>query len=228
MREVSLKELVETGAYFGHQVKRWNPKIAHYLYGQREGIHIFDLSKTKVLLEDALKFVKKEAQEGKTFLFVGTKRQVKDKIKEVAQKTKSFFVNERFLGGTFTNFEQIKKTVKSLTDLKSSFEKKEFENRTKKEKLLIQRKIERMERFLGGLVGMEKLPDVLVIVDIKKEKTALKEAIEKNVKTVAVVDSNSDPTLVDYPIPMNDDSTKALDYVLDLIKDAILEGKSKK
>jgi small subunit ribosomal protein S2 len=224
MTDISLKKLIEAGAHFGHQTKRWNPKMEQYLYGEREGVHIFDLIKTKKLLEEALDFVKKAAREKKTILFVGTKKQVKDKIEEVAKATNSFYVRERWLGGTITNFAQIKKTVKKLTDLKKGFESGEYKDRTKKERLLLNREIQRLEKFLGGLVGMDEIPDILVVVDIKREVTAIKEALAKNVPTVAIVDTNCDPTLVDYPIPMNDDASRALEYVLDLFKEAINKG----
>lgn len=225
MREVSLEELVSTGAHFGHQVKRWNPKIKPFIYSEKDGVHIFDLIKTKEMLESALEHLKKKAKEGKVILFVGTKKQVKEKIKEVANKTGSFYVNERWLGGILTNFDQIKKSTQKLKDLKTSLQGGEFNNRTKKERLLIQREIERLERFFGGMVGLDTLPDILIVVDIKREATAIKEANKKGVETIAIVDSNADPNLVDYPIPMNDDASKALDYVLELMKEAILEGR---
>lgn len=225
MTDISLKKLIEAGAHFGHQTKRWNPKMEQYLYGEKEGVHIFDLIKTKKLLEEALEFLKDTSKEKKTILFVGTKKQAKDKIKEVAKASGSFYINERWPGGIITNFQQIKKTVSKLNDLKKGFEAGEFKDRTKKEKLLIDREIQRLERFFGGIVGMGKVPDVLVIIDVKRESTAVKEAIAKDVTTVAVVDSNCDPTDIDYPIPMNDDASRAIEYVLDLFKEAIEEGK---
>ncbi len=224
--KVSLEKLVETGAHFGHQTKRWNPKMAPYLYGEKEGVYIFDLIKTKGCLEEALEFMEKSVKEGKVILFVGTKKQVKDKVKEVALATNSFFVNERWLGGILTNFSQMKKTIQKLTDLKRDFNSGVYENRTKKEKLLIEREIQRLDRFFGGLVGMNNIPDILFIIDIKREATAVKEAQSVGVKTVAIVDSNCNPSLVNYPIPMNDDASKALEYVLDLFKEAIERGKA--
>lgn len=225
MIDISLKKLIESGAHFGHQTKRWNPKMETYLYGEKEGVHIFDLIKTKELLSEALEFLNKASKEGKLILFVGTKKQVKEKIKKVAQATESFYINERWLGGIITNFSQVKKTTANLTDLKKGFESGEYKNRTKKERLLIEREIQKMEKFFGGLVGMSRIPEVLVVVDIKREKTAVKEALLKEVPTVAVVDSNCDPTYIDYPIPMNDDATRALEYVLDLFGEAIEKGK---
>ncbi|MFC1600491.1 30S ribosomal protein S2 [Patescibacteria group bacterium] len=228
MIDISLKKLIEAGAHFGHQTKRWNPKMEEFLYGEKEGVHIFDLIKTKELLEEALDFVKKSVKGKKTILFVGTKKQVKDKIVEVAKVTDSFYVKERWLGGTITNFGQIKKTAQKLTDLKKGFESGEYKDRTKKEKLLLKREIQKLEKFLSGLVGMEETPDVLVIFDIKRELTAVKEAMAKNIPTVAIVDSNCDPTPIDYPIPMNDDASRALEYVLDLFKETILDAKKAK
>jgi small subunit ribosomal protein S2 len=228
MSDVSLKTLIESGAHFGHQTKRWNPKMEEFLYGEKEGVHIFDLIKTKELLTEALDFLKTTAKEKKTILFVGTKKQVKEKIIEVARETESFYVNERWLGGILTNFSQIKITTSKLTEMRKGFESGEYKDRTKKERLLIDREIQKMEKFFGGLVGMTQIPDVLVIIDVKRESTAVKEAIAKGVETVAVVDSNSDPTNIDYPIPMNDDASRAVEYVMDLFKEAIDEGRGKK
>ena len=193
-KAVSLEELLEAGAHFGHQSRRWNPKMAPYLYGVVEGIHIFDLPKTKAALEEALGALTEAASAGKVILLLGTKKQVKDKIIEVGQATDCPYVSERWLGGTLTNFEQMKRTI---------------------------------ERFLGGISSLKALPDVLFVVDTHKEKGAIKEAVKSKIETVGIVDSNADPMVVDYPIPMNDDASKALSYVLDLVKEAILEGKKK-
>lgn len=223
--KISLEELVKTGAHFGHQTKKWNPKIEPFLYGEKDGVHIFDLTKTKEALEEALEFLKKSSKEGKKILFVGTKKQCKEKVKEIAKSVGEFYVNERFLGGTLTNFEQIKKSVKKLSELKEKLSAGEFDKYTKRERLLVEREVARLERFFGGISGIEKLPDILVIIDIRREMGAVKEARMKGITTIAIVDSNCDPTLVDYPIPMNDDATKAISYVLDLIAQAIMEGK---
>jgi len=228
MAKVSLKDLIESGAHFGHQSKRWNPKMEEYIYGEKEGVHIFDLTKTKEKLDEALDFLKKSAQEGKKILLVGTKKQAKEKVEATAKSAGIFYVNERWLGGTLTNFEQIKKSLRRMDKLKKGLESGEFADRTKKERLLIDRDIKRLERFFGGMVGLEDLPDVLVIIDVKREHTALSEAEMKGLTTVALVDTNSDPTGVDYPIPMNDDASKALEYVLGLVAEAISEGKGKK
>lgn len=223
--QVSLKDLIESGAHFGHQVRRWNPKAREFLYGEKEGVHIFDLTKTKPLIEEALQVLTRTASEGKTILFVGTKKQAKEEVAKKAKEAGVYYINERWLGGTLTNFEQIKKSLRRMNEIKTGLEKNEFTKYTKKERLLLDRERERLERFFGGINGMPNIPDLLVVIDIKREKIAIKEARARDVEVVAVVDSNSDPSEVDYPIPMNDDASKALEYILGLMKDAILEGK---
>jgi small subunit ribosomal protein S2 len=224
---VSLKELVEAGAHFGHQSRRWNPKIREYIYTVEDGSHLFDLTKTKEKLEEALAFLTKEASEGKTILFVGTKKQAKVKTKEIAKEIGMPYVTERWLGGILTNFDQIRNSIKKLADMKKKKEEGEYKKYTKKERILIDREIDRLERFFGGMSFLNEKPDVLVIIDTKKEAGAVKEATKEGVEVVGVVDSNSDPTLVDYPVPMNDDATKAIDYVMGLFAKAIMEGKKK-
>lgn len=226
--QISLQTLLESGAHFGHQSRRWNPKIEPFIYGVQEGVHVFDLTKTKEKLEEALDFLKKTSNEGKTILFLGSKKQAKTKTKEIAEEVGAPYVNERWLGGTLTNFEQMRRSCKKLADMKTKRSAGEYKRFTKKERLLIDREIERLERFFGGVVGMEALPDVLVVVDIKREHAAVSEAKKTKVATVGIVDSNSDPSQVDYPIPMNDDATRAVEYVLELFKKAILEGKKTK
>jgi small subunit ribosomal protein S2 len=225
--KISLEKLIQGGAHFGHQVRRWNPKMEEYLYGSQKNVHLFDLTKTKTCLENALTEIKKVTKEGKNILIVGTKKQIKDKVKDVANECGAFYVNERWLGGTLTNFEQIKKSTVRLEKMKESMATGVYEKYTKKEKLLLEREMRRLERYFSGIKEMDKIPDLLIIFDIRKEKGAVKEANFKGVETVAVVDTNCDPTLVDYPIPMNDDAKKALEYVLDLISEAIMEGKGK-
>jgi len=225
--KISLEKLLEAGAHFGHQARRWNPKMSSYLYGVEEGIHIFDLPKTKIALEEALEVLTKAAAEGKVILLLGTKKQVKDKIIEVGKETGCPYVSERWLGGTLSNFEQIKRTIDKLADMKVKMAAGDYAKFTKKERLLIERDIARMDRFLGGITQLEKLPDILFIVDTHKEKGAVREATKAKIETVGIVDTNADPTLVDYPIPMNDDASKALDYVMDLVKDAIIAGQKK-
>jgi small subunit ribosomal protein S2 len=225
--KVSAEELLERGAHFGHQVRRWNPKMKNYIYGEDGGVHLFDLIKTKKALEEVLEILRKASKEGKKIVFVGTKKQAKDLVADIAKNTGSFFVNERWLGGTLTNFPQIKKSLKKLEKLREDKESGAFSEYTKRERLLIDREIERLERFFGGLKGMEELPDFLVVVDAKKEKGACLEAKMKGVRVIGIVDTNSDPELVDWVVPMNDDATKALEYVFGLMQDALLDGKKK-
>lgn len=225
--KISLQKLIESGAHFGHQSKRWNPKMKPYLYGIQEGVHVFDLVKTKKALEEALELLVKTSKQGKSILILGTKKQARDKIKEVGIETGCFYVYERWLGGTLTNFDQIKKSIRKLAEMKEKMAAGEYKQFTKKERLLIDREIARLERFFGGIAEMKDLPDLLVIVDTKREHAAVKEALMKNVTTIGIVDSNSDPTKVDCPIPMNDDATRAIDYVLSLVGEAIMEGKRK-
>ena len=224
---VSLEELVKSGAHFGHQSRRWNPRMAEFLYGEKDGIHIFDLTKTKQKIEEALDVIKDAAKSGKTILFIGTKKQVKDYLVTTAKATNSYYINERWLGGTLSNFEQIKKSVRKLADLKKGLAVGEFNDYTKKERLLLEREMLRLERIVGGLAGIEKRPELLVIVDTKKESSVIKEARRLKVPMVGISDSNANPDDADYVIPMNDDATKALEYVLDLMRDAIFEGQGK-
>ena len=219
--DISLEGLLEAGAHFGHQTKRWNPKMEEYLYGSDQGVHIFDLVKTKTALEEALEFLKSLVKEGKKVLILGTKKQIKEKVREIAEATGMPFVDERWLGGTISNFGQIQKSLKKMEDWKAKMAAGEFNKYTKKERLLIEREIARLERFFGGLKGMTKVPDALFIVDTKKEAGAVREASRFGVKIVGIVDSNADPDDIDYPIPMNDDAARAVNFVLDLVKTAL-------
>lgn len=219
--DINLEKLLEAGAHFGHQAKRWNPKMAQYLYGVQDGVHVFDLVKTKEALEAALKAVKEAKKEGKVILFIGTKKQAQEKIKELAEASNSPYVNQRFLGGTFTNFNEIKKSIRKLSEMKDKMKKGEYASFTKKEKLLIAREIADLEKKFSGIANLDKVPDLVVIVDTHREKGAVLESRRLGIKIIGIVDSNSDPTLIDYPIPMNDDAGKALDYVLDLFKGAL-------
>ena len=223
--KVSLEELLESGAHFGHQVRRWNPKVKEFVFGEQEGVHVFDLVKTKESLEAALDVITKASKEGKTILLLATKKQAKDKALEVAKETGISLVSERWLGGTITNFNQIKKSLDKLADMKVKFSTGYYAKYTKKERLLIEREITRLERFFGGITNLRDKPDIMIVVDIRKEITAIREANRKGITTIGIVDTNSDPNMVDYPIPMNDDATKALALVLEYIKEAILEGK---
>jgi len=224
---VSLEELMDAGAHFGHQTKRWNPKMEEYLYGQEGGVHIFDLIKTKALIEEALEFLAKSAKEGKKILILGTKKQIKDKVAEVAEKVSAPYVNERWLGGTISNFGQMKRSIDKMEEMKESLANGTYNKYTKKERLLIDREITRLEKFFGGIKTLTGVPDVLFVIDTKREAAAVYEANGRKIPVVGVVDSNADPDLVDYPIPMNDDASKAMEYILNLVGQAIGGEKEK-
>lgn len=230
MAKVSLDDLLNAGAHFGHQSRRWNPKMQEFLYGEDAGVHVFDLTKTKPLLEEALEYLTSAVSSGKSVLLLGTKKQIKEKVREIAEATGMPYVNERWLGGTFSNFEQMKRSLKKMEEMKDNMATGVYNKYTKKERLLIEREITRLERFFGGVKNIKDVPSVLFVIDTKREHGAVREANAKKVPVVGIVDSNADPDLVDYVIPMNDDASKALEYVLELVKEAILEGtkKSKK
>lgn len=219
--KISLEDLLNAGAHFGHQTKRWNPKMEEYLYGSENGVHVFDLVKTKTALEEALEFLVKAKKEGKSILILGTKKQIKDKVAEVATEIGLPYVNERWLGGTLSNFEMIKRSIKKLAEMQDNKLAGFYNKYTKKERLLIDREITRLERFFGGVKTLTKLPDILFVIDTKREASAIREASRSKVIIVGVVDSNSDPDDVDYVIPMNDDASKALEYVLELLKETL-------
>lgn len=221
---ISLEDLLESGAHFGHQVKRWNPKIKEYVYGEEQGVHIFDLVKTKESLEIALTEITKAVKEGRSVLLLACKKQAKDKALEIYQETGISVITERWIGGTITNFSQIKKSIDKLADIKEKLASGFYAKYTKKERLLVEREKDRLERFFGGIANLKSIPDILIVVDIKKETTAISEAGRKGITTVGIVDTNSDPNKVTFPIPMNDDATKALNLVLEYIKQAINEG----
>jgi small subunit ribosomal protein S2 len=202
--------------------------MAEYLYGQENGVHIFDLTKVKPMIEEALDFLTRSVKEGKTVLILGTKKQVKDKVIEVAERVGVPFVNERWLGGTISNFPQMQRSLKKMEEMRTNMASGFYNKYTKKERLLIDREIARLERFFGGIETLTNVPDVLFVVDTKREAGAVHEANERKVPVVGIVDSNSDPDLIDYPIPMNDDASKALEYILDLVGEAIEQGKSVK
>ena len=225
MKSVTLEQLLEVGAHFGHQSRRWNPRMAPYLYGVQGGVHLFDLVKTKKGLEDACEFVEKLTREGGEIIFVGTKRQAADIIREEAKRVGAPYVAQRWLGGTITNWEQIRKSIRQLVKMREDKAAGGFNKYTKKEQLLLDRKITRFERFLEGLVNLEKTPDALFIVDVKTELPAVKEARMKGIPVVAVADSNVDPTMVDYVIPGNDDAIKSVKLLVTYIADAYEKGK---
>ncbi|MBM3205545.1 30S ribosomal protein S2 [Candidatus Shapirobacteria bacterium] len=222
--KIELKDLLDAGSHFGHQSQRWNPKMAPFLYGVRDGVHIFDLAKTKECLEKAAHFVKEITSQGGKIIFVGTKRQAKAIIREEAQKAKMPFIDERWLGGTITNWDNLKKSIQKLHDLKEQKAQGELKKYTKKENILIDREIARLERFFGGLADLSELPAAIFVVDVKKEHTALKEAARKGVKVVAMVDSNSEPDLVDWIIPANDDAVGSIKMIVGVIAQAAAQG----
>lgn len=226
--KIELKDLLDAGCHFGHQSQRWNPKMDAYLYGVRDGVHIFDLAKTKEGLEKAADFVKNLVASGGQIIFVGTKRQAQAIIKEEALRVGMPFVAERWLGGLLTNFEVIKKSIDKLEDLKAQKASGELKKYTKKENILIDREIARLERFFGGLVDLEELPAALFVVDVKKEQSALREAVRKEIPVVAVVDSNTDPDLVDWVIPANDDAIGSIKLIVSVMSQAVLAGKKEK
>lgn len=226
--KISLEELLESGAHFGHQTKRWNPKMEEYLYGQENGVHVFDLTKTKPMIEEALAFLTKMVAEGKTVVLVGTKKQIKEKVREVATEIGLPYINERWLGGIISNFPQMQKSLRKMEEMKENMVTGAYNKYTKKERLLIDREITRLERFFDGIKTLTAIPDALFIIDTKREHGAVREANARKVPVIGIVDSNSDPDGIDYPIPMNDDASKALEYILGLVKEAVLEGQKKK
>ena len=223
--KISPEELLEAGAHYGHQARRWNPKMAPYLYGIENGVHVFDLIKTKEALEKALDFLTESVKAGKVVLLLGAKKQTQEIIAQIGKETGLPYISERWLGGTLTNFEQIRKSIKRLSEMKEKMASGEYNKYTKKERLLLDREIERLKKLFGGLSTLEKMPDVLFVVDTHRETAAIKEALKAKITTVGIVDSNSDPSIIDYPIPMNDDASKALELVLNWVKEALLEGK---
>jgi len=224
MSQFTMKQLLEAGVHFGHQTRRWNPKMAPYIFGSRNGIHIIDLQKTLRLANEAYAFMTELAAAGGKVLFVGTKRQARDAIKEEALRAGQFYVNHRWLGGTLTNFATVQQSVRKMKDLQRKKEEGVFELLTKKEALHLQRELDKLERSLGGIKDMITLPDCLFVIDVRKEELAVKEAKKLGIPVVAVVDSNCDPSDIDYVIPGNDDAIRAVRLFCSKIADALLEG----
>lgn len=219
-----LEEMLEAGLHFGHQKRRWHPKIASYLFEGSGKMHIFDLPKTREKLAEACLFLEEVARRGEKIIFVGTKRQAQDLVSDAARKCGALFVNRRWLGGTLTNFESIRKNLDRLVELEEGVAGEKFAKYTKKERLLLSREKDKLEQIVGGLRGLGGLPGALVIVDVRRERTAVREAQKKNVPVVALVDSNSDPTTIAYPIPGNDDAMKAVALVLGVLSEAVIVG----
>src|SRR5215831_16647729 len=220
-----MKELLEAGVHFGHQVKRWNPKMKEYIFGERNGIYIIDLQKTARLFKDAVKFVANQAAEGKTILFVGTKRQAQDAIAEEAVRCNQFYVNQRWLGGLLTNFQTIQKSIKRFKEIEAMQSDGRIEQYAKKERLQIERERQALEKNLAGIKEMKKLPDALFVIDTNKEEIAVKEANRLGIPVIAVVDTNCDSDVVDFVIPGNDDALRAVRLFASRIADAIMEGR---
>lgn len=225
MAVVAMKQLLEAGVHFGHQTRRWDPRMAEYIFQARNGIHIIDLQKTSKKLDEAYAFIKEQAEEGKTILFVGTKKQAQECVKEAAEKSGMFYVSERWLGGTLTNFKTIRKRIERLTELEKMQEDGTFEVLPKKEVILLKKEMEKLEKNLGGIKEMTELPDVLFVVDPKKEHIAVQEARKLGLPIVGLVDTNCDPNDVDYVIPGNDDAIRAVKLVTDVLANAVIEGK---
>lgn len=222
---VTIKELLEAGVHFGHQTSKWNPKMAPYIFDKREGIHIIDLQKTAQCFEEAYRFVVQTVARGGRILFVGTKKQVQDSIKEEAERCGMNYVNVRWLGGTLTNFQTIKKSIEALEELEKLEAEGYFEKIPNKEAVRLRRRLNRLRKYLGGLKGMRKLPDAVFIIDTKKEEIAVLEARKMKIPIIGVVDTNCDPTLIDYVIPGNDDAIKAGKLYASKIADACIEGR---
>ena len=226
MEAVSVKELLEAGVHFGHQTKRWNPKMREYIFGQRDGIYIINLQKTAVLFRDALDFVERVASEGRSILFVGTKRQAQEVVAEEAQRAGVAFVNTRWLGGTLTNFRTIKKRIERMRWL-DNFLLNPVEGRfTKKELLQLGKEQVKLQKVLSGIRGLDRLPEALFVIDPKKEHIAIQEARKLGIPVVAVVDTNCDPDDIDFPIPGNDDAIRAIKLFTGKVADAVLQGRN--
>ena len=225
MASLTMKELLEAGVHFGHQTKRWNPKMAKYIFGERSGIYIIDLQKTLKKFRDAYAFMRDLASQGGSVLFVGTKKQAQEAVLEEAGRCGMFYVNHRWLGGTLTNFTTIRKSIARLKKLDEMKENGEYERLPKKEVLGLEREREKLEKALVGIKSMDRLPSAVFIIDPKKEDIAVEEARRLAIPIVAIVDTNCDPSVIDYPIPGNDDAIRAVRLITARMADAIVEGR---
>ena len=225
MAVVAMKQLLEAGVHFGHQKRRWDPKMAEYIFQSRNGIHIIDLQKTSNKLDEAYEFMKEQSEEGKKVLFVGTKKQAQDCVKEAAEKSGMYYVNQRWLGGTLTNFDTIRTRINRLTELETMEQDGTFDVLPKREVVLLKKEMDKLNKNLGGIKEMTELPDVLFVVDPKKEHIAIQEARKLNIPIVGLVDTNCNPDDVDYVIPGNDDAIRAVKLITDVMANAIIEGK---
>ena len=225
MAVVAMKQLLEAGVHFGHQTRRWDPKMAEYIFQARNGIHIIDLQKTSKKIDEAYAFLKEQVEEGKTVLFVGTKKQAQECVKEAAEKSGMYYIDQRWLGGMLTNFGTIRKRVQRLKDLETMQEDGTFDVLPKKEVILLKKEMEKLERNLGGIKDMEEIPGVIFLVDPKKEHIAVLEAKKLGIPVIGLVDTNCNPEEVDYAIPGNDDAIRAVKLITDVLANAIIEGK---
>ena len=225
MTLVTLGELLDAGVHFGHQSSRWNPKMFPYIYTEQNGIHVIDLVQTARLLSHAYNYVQKAAKEGKTFLFIGTKRQAKNIIAEEATKCGSFFVDNRWLGGTLTNWSTVQGRVDYLKDLNQRESSGELDRLPKKEAALLRREHDKLKNNLGGLTEMVQVPDIAIVVDPKRESTAIAECRKLGITVIAILDTNCDPGMVDIPIPANDDAVRSIKLIISTLSDAIITGK---
>ncbi len=226
MQEITLLEMLKSGVHFGHQQKYWHPKMKPYIHTNRAGLYIIDLEKTAIKLKEALEFVRKISSQNGKILFVSTKRQAQAIVKKVVNEIGMPYATDKWIGGTLTNFDNIKKLVNRLKDLRQKKEKGELEKYTKREQLKMDEEMEYLELSVGGIQDLDKLPAALFVIDMKKEKTAVREAIKMKVPIVAMCDTNVNPELADYPIPANDDATKSIKLIVGAIQDAIMTGRS--
>lgn len=224
MSVVSLSELLEAGVHFGHQSRRWNPKMFPYIYTERNGIHIIDLVQTAQLLNDAYDYIKRSSSEGKTFLFLGTKRQAAETVAQEALRCNSYYVNQRWLGGMLTNWLTIKSRVERLKELEFKETTGLLDQLHKKEAAILRRELDKLRKNLNGIKEMKRIPDLMVIVDQKRETTAIQECIKLGIPTICILDTNCNPDIIDVPIPANDDAIRSIKLILNKIADAILEG----
>ena len=225
MAVISMKQLLEAGVHFGHQTRRWNPKMKKYIFTERNGIYIIDLQKTVKKVEEAYHFIREIAQDGGTVLFVGTKKQAQDSVKEEAERSGNYYVNQRWLGGTLTNFKTIQKRIQRLKNIEKMEEDGIFDVLPKKEVIALKKEQEKLEKFLGGIKEMKELPSCLFVVDPRKERIAVAEAQKLHIPIVGIVDTNCDPDEIDYVIPANDDAIRAVKLLTSKMADAILEVK---
>ena len=227
MSDISLSQLLEAGVHFGHKAHRWNPKMFPYIYSEINNIHILDLVQSATFLKEANKYLETAAQENKTFLFVGTKRQAITLIAQEAKRCDSYYVNHRWLGGMLTNWTTLKERISYLKDLEEQEANNTFNLLTKKEAALRRKELKKLRRHLDGIKNMERLPDVAIIIDQKREMTAIKECKKLNIPIVSILDTNCDPELIDIPIPGNDDAVRSIKLILKSLTDSIIVGKSK-